>query len=127
METNTIKVMTEQEQKQVNDYAVNASQMDTMIISNSLNESVSAYNQGVYNGIKMGAQFLDSLRKPSEPHEIIVGNRQYVRRDLALEFSMRFYQIMVSARVDEYVGARKDVCVNDLFEEFIKSKSDERP
>ena len=23
---------------------------------------------------------------------------------------------MVSARVDEYVGARKDVCVNDLFE-----------
>lgn len=127
METNTIKVMTEQEQKQVNDYAVNASQMDTMIISNSLNESVSAYNQGVYNGIKMGAQFLDSLRKSSEPHEIIVGERQYVRKDLALEFAIRFYQIMVSARVDEYVGARKDVCVNDLFEEFIKSKSDERP
>ena len=74
-----------------------------------------------------GAQFLDSLRKPSGPHEIIAGNRQYVRKDLALEFAIRFYQIMIGARVDEYVGARKDVCVNDLFEEFIKSKSDERP
>jgi hypothetical protein len=61
------------------------------------------------------------------PNEVVVGNRQYVRTDLALEFATRFYQIMVSARVDEYVGARKDVCVNDLFEEFIKSKSDERP
>ncbi len=53
--------------------------------------------------------------------------KQYVRKDLAIEFATRFYQIMVSARVDEYVGARKDVCVNDLFEEFLKSKSDERP
>lgn len=52
---------------------------------------------------------------------------EYVRKDLALEFAIRFYQIMVSARVDEYVGARKDVCVNDLFEDFLKSKSDERP
>lgn len=52
---------------------------------------------------------------------------EYVRKDLAIEFATRFYQIMVSARVDEYVGARKDVCVNDLFEEFLKSKSDERP
>ncbi len=52
---------------------------------------------------------------------------EYVRTDLAIEFAARFHQIMVSARVDEYVGARKDVCVNDLFEEFIKSKADERP
>ena len=52
---------------------------------------------------------------------------EYVRKDLALEFATRFYQILVSARVDEYVGARKDVCVNDLFEDFLKSKADERP
>lgn len=60
-----------------------------------------------------------------EQHES-KGN-EYVRKDLAIEFATRFYQIMVSARVDEYVGARKDVCVNDLFEDFIKSKADERP
>ena len=64
-----------------------------------------------------------------EQHES-KGN-EYVRKDLALEFALefaiRFYNLMVSARVDEYVGARKDVCVNDLFEDFLKSKSDERP
>ena len=59
-----------------------------------------------------------------EQHES-KGN-EYVRKDLALEFAIRFYQIMVSARVDEYVGARKNVCVNDLFEEFLKSKADEK-
>jgi hypothetical protein len=202
--------MTEQEQKAVEEYAKKASQIDTLIISNSLNESVKAYNEGVHNGILMGAQFLDTLRKVSD-HETKVGkagkelvekielilneNREtdrfnraaldwrnfhsvateiaaliqpdnellealkhakslislssisddaiinraisnyektdqmtysdYVRKDLALEFAARFYQLMTSARVDEYIGARKDVCVNDLFEEFIKTKEDE--
>ena len=60
------------------------------------------------------------------PHEVIAGNRQYVRKDLALEFATRFYQLMTSARVDEYIGARKNVCVNDLFEEFLKTKEDEK-
>lgn len=50
----------------------------------------------------------------------------YVRKDLALEFATRFYQLMTSARVDEYIGARKNVCVNDLFEEFLKTKEDEK-
>ena len=59
--------MTEQEQKAVGEYAKKASQIDTLIISNSLNESIKAYNEGVHNGILMGAQFLDNLRKPSEP------------------------------------------------------------
>lgn len=52
---------------------------------------------------------------------------EYVRIDLVFEFAARFYQLMTSARVDEYIGARKDVCVNDLFEDFLKSKEDEKP
>lgn len=170
--------MTEQEQKVVEKYAKKAS-IDTLIISNCRNESMKAYSEGVHNGILMGAQFLDELRKPSEPEthigeageelvekiELILNeNRKtdrfnraaldwrnfhsvateiaalmqnsenheesrkinkYVRKDLALEFAARFYQLMTSARVDEYIGARKDVCVNDLFEEFIKTKEDE--
>ena len=127
METNTIKVMTEQEKKQMNDYAREMSKAETLIISNKLNESVTAYSDGIRHGIVMGAHFMDKIIRSSEPREVVAGNHQYVRKDLALEFATRFYQIMVSARVDEYVGARKDVCVNDLFEEFIKSKSDERP
>lgn len=59
--------MTEQEQKAVEEYAMKASQIDTLIISDSLNESIKAYNDGVHNGILMGAQFLDTLRKASEP------------------------------------------------------------
>lgn len=63
--------------------------------------------------------------KNSENHEESRKINEYVRKDLALEFATRFYQIMTSARVDEYIGARKDVCVNDLFEEFLKTKEDE--
>lgn len=58
--------MTEQEQKAVEKYAKKAS-IDTLIISNCRNESMKAYCEGVHNGILMGAQFLDELRKPSEP------------------------------------------------------------
>jgi hypothetical protein len=51
---------------------------------------------------------------------------EYIRIDLALEFATRFYQLMTYARVDEYIGKRKNVCVNDLFEEYLK-KEDKKP
>lgn len=65
--------------------------------------------------------------KNSVNHEESRKTNEYVRKDLALEFATRFYQLMISARVDEYIGARKAVCVNDLFEEFLKTKEDEKP
>lgn len=150
--------MTEQEQKAVEEYAKKASQIDTLIISNSLNESIKAYNEGVHNGILMGAQFLDNYKKRKQmknhPKRIYlqIGNDcpsdadfsglsgvswcnekihsndiEYIRIDLVVKFALQFMEQSIRARVDEYIGARKNVCVNDLFEEFLKTKEDEKP
>lgn len=59
--------MTQQETKAVEEFAKASTETKQLIISNSLSAEIKAYNDGKYLGIKLGAEFLDDLRKPSEP------------------------------------------------------------
>ena len=57
----------EKERKAIEDFAIASTKTEHAILSNSLNESVQAYNDGKYIGIKLGAEFaLSELRKTHE-------------------------------------------------------------
>ena len=58
--------MTEQERQAVEEFAKASTESKQLIISNSLGAEIKAYNDGKYNGIKLGAGFLSELRKSIE-------------------------------------------------------------
>lgn len=47
---------------------------------------------------------------------------EYVRSDIAKEFALQFSKQAIDAKVDIYVGSRKDFSINELFTEFINSR-----
>jgi len=69
-----------------------------------------------------------NIDNPNRPwaayeHPLTDKYEEYIRSDIAKEFALQFSKQVIDAKVDLYVGDRKDLSIDELFTEFINSKS----
>jgi hypothetical protein len=107
--------MNEELKQAVESYAKSVSRTTEAILPNRLRESIDAYNDGVHNGVLMGAQFLFSLlSNPSERPNI----KDFLGDSAGLNDVHE--QIIAAPRIYAYMQAL-DAYIDGLFAVPVKS------